>query len=245
MKKVIQAVLVVLVLLTTTVMVQAVEVSYSFGIYDKYQSEYSGFVFDERVSTQGDISLSFANGLYTGIWFAKQIGTDTEDMQSDEIDFYLGISGEKEGLNFDLALYYYDFVPVLGGQKDNVWAPTFSVSKDFSLGLITTLSPFLKVEVVIPEDGSSFNGGTYVSYGASLDIQATEKNIISLSTYFTHDSGAYDADENIIFNQKVSLESVFGNYLISFPEIFFSDPLLSDTERSGEYSVGGSVSSSF
>jgi len=222
----------------------AVQVTYSVGAYTKYFGQWSGYVYDNRPSIQGDIGVSFANGIYLDIWSARQIGAKRDGVSGNEVDFTVGYATEVLGLSVDTSLTYYDLSPVLEGRRDNVWAPVIKVSKDFG-GDSVSISPFVRMEVDIPDAGSSFSGGMYLTGGAEAKVSLMDDLSLCLASYFTLDDGAYDGDQNVIFGQTASLQYEVGSLTFSFPSFVLTTPLESDTCRKTETCFGFSVEGKF
>lgn len=222
---------------------KAVSVSCSIGVYDKYLSQWSGAVLDIRPSVQGDVCVSFLNGFSIDIWTAKQLESQKDEVNGNEVDLSFGWSGEIFGLQIESALTYYDLSPIADGREDNVWAPNVKVSKAY--GESVSLSPFIRVEMDIPDRGSSFDGGAYVSAGVDTVINLTKTEALNFSSYFTYDNGNYGADENCIYGQAASLQYTVGDLTITLPSIVLTTPLQADVDRETEACFGASVGYQF
>ncbi|MEI6191062.1 MAG: TorF family putative porin [bacterium] len=222
----------------------SMEVTYSAGVYSRYLGQWSGYVFDKRPSIQGDIGVSFANGIYLDIWSARQIGAKKDGVSGNEVDFTVGYATEVLGLSVDTSLTYYDLSPVLEGRRDNVWAPVIKVSKDFGDESLS-ISPFVRMEVDIPDAGSSFSGGMYLTGGAEAKISLLEDLSLCLASYFTLDDGAYDGDQNVIFGQTASLQYEIGDWILTLPSFLLTTPIESDSCRKTETCFGFSVEGKF
>jgi hypothetical protein len=221
----------------------AMQVTYGVGIYSKYMGQWSGYVFDNRPSIQADVGASFANGVYLGVWFARQIGPEKDDVCGNEIDFTVGYATEVLGLSVDTSLTYYDCTPVLDGRANNIWAPVVKVSKTYG-GESVSVSPFVRMEVDIPDAGSSFSGGTFTSGGAEAKISLMKDLNFCMSSYFTFDNGTYDGDQNVLFGQTASLQYAIGGVTIS-PTFLLTTPIESDASRKTETCFGFSVEGKF
>jgi len=217
--------------------------SYSIGMFDKYMGQWSGAVFDKRSSIQGEITVDLPNNFYAGIWFARQIGAVRDDLDGNELDLNVGWSGEVMGMSVEPGLSYYDLIPVLDGRKDNIWAPNLKVSKNYDCGA-WTISPFGRIEVPIPDTGSDFDGGMYLSVGAEDTMTFSDDFTICLSPYITYDDETYGAEENYIFFQCVSATYSIGDFDLS-PSFLLSCPILKDEGRKVETCFGISLSGGF
>jgi hypothetical protein len=99
--------------------------------------------------------------------------------------------------------------------------------------------------VDIPDVGSSFCGGVYLTGGAEMSLALLDKLSLVTSSYFTFDSGAYDGDQNVIFGQTASLQYEVDDWTISFPSFLLTTPLESDANRETETCFGISVEGKF
>ena len=219
-------------------------VNYSVGVYTKYMGQWNGYVYDNRPSVQGDVGVSFANGIYLDVWSARQIGAKKDGVNGNEIDLAIGWAGEVQGLSVDASLVYYDPTPFLDGRKDNVWAPILKVSKTYGDDSLS-ISPFVRMELNIPDVGSSFSGGAYFTGGAEAKVSLMKDLSFCVASYFTYDTGTYDGDQNVIFGQTASLQYVSGNLTFSLPSFMLTTPLESDACRKTETCFGISVKGTF
>ncbi len=220
----------------------ALEVTCSVGVFDKYLGEWTGSVFDRRTSAQGEVEVAFANGLYVDLWFTRQLGAVQDDLDGNEMDFSFGWAGEALGLDIDSAVVYYDLVPVMDGREDNVLAPYIKVSKTKAYGEDVELSPFARLEVAIPDKGSSFEGGVLSTLGVESSVSVMENASFCLANYYTRDDGVYGEDPNVIMGLAASLEFEIGGCTLVLPSFLMTQPLQDDANRETETCFGVSVS---
>jgi hypothetical protein len=220
-----------------------VEVTYAMGAYTKYLGAWSGQVYDDRPSLQGDIGAAFANGIYLDVWFAKQVGP-VHGVPGNEMDFIVGWAGEVLALSIDTALAYYELEPNFDGRKDNAWAPAIKVSKTCGEDALS-IAPFVRMEVVIPDSGSSYGDGMFLTGGVEAKLALLEPLSLATASYFTFDSGAYGCDQNVIFGQTAALQVAAGAWTLSLPSFLLTTPLESDAIRQTETCFGVAAESKF
>jgi len=222
----------------------AVEVSYTVGVVDKYLLPTGGTVYDGRTMMQGDLTVSLPNGLYVSFWGARGFGDLKDDLRGDEVDYIIGWASDVGPCAVDIALVYYDIAPVFKGRMDNIWAPYVKVSSpEYEFGQLA-VSPFGRIEVDIPEAGSSFGGGAFFSAGVDSSYVLSDQVVVNYSPSLTYDNGAYDGEKNFICAQVISLDMTVGPLVVS-PNFLLTVPLQEDENREVETCFGLSVAGAF
>ncbi len=221
-----------------------VEVTYAMGAYSKYLGVWSGQVYDDRPSLQGSMGASLANGIYLDVWFAKQVGPVQHGTPGNEMDLILGWAGDVLAMSIDTSLAYYELEPNFDGRKENAWAPAMKISKTCGDEALR-LSPFVRLEVVIPDSGSSYGDGLFLTGGAEANLALLEPLSLATASYFTFDSGAYGCDQNVIFGQSAALQVEAGAWTLSLPSFLLTTPLESDEIRQTETCFGIAAASEF
>lgn len=158
-----------------------------------YKSTYvlmdnAGVFYDGPV-IQGSITASFENGTYAGIWLSTSPDSGWGEDLGDEIDFFIGWSGDiGDGLKMNAAVFYFlEPEPTF----PDIWYPKITISHKF-IGWDVGL----QAGVYLPVDGSE--GGWLVGPTANKTFKVTDKVSIPVTLKFLYDDGGFGGDNGFI-----------------------------------------------
>lgn len=190
MKKVISVVMTVAVM-----MFSVANAEVSGNLSTKFLPQYVGgdgaVAYDQEV-VQTNLFIILPNSIYFDFLGSKSF---TGQNYGNELDFTAGYSKE----DFNVGISYWNLLPVDTLNKDDMLSPYAEIYKKVGGGF----TPFAKVEVLIPLDGSKKKIRTHG--GTKHFWQATEKIAISQKLSAVYVSGTSDSKEGLVARHDIGL----------------------------------------
>lgn len=166
---------------------------------NKYLSFGGGSVLHDGSVIQTDITTTFENGAFVGIW--TSYSPDGESNLGDEIDFTVGWSGQiGKGWTLGYSSTYFDEQELSTFGAGDILYNKLVLSRQLS---DYTLA--FTVRNYSPMSGSGFEGGWLIGASVSRNFQLSEKLSLFTSIELNHDNGALGCDSGLMVNPFVGM----------------------------------------
>jgi len=202
-----------------------VEITATTEVYNKYV--WRGFLLDDDGVIQPSVTISAA-GFEGGFWGNWDV-EDDDDLQSDEVDGWIGYNFDLGFLNDSLKTVgikfghtWYDF------QDGDTGLAEGAHSREFYLGasVDTMLSPYITWYHDYEEESSGGGDGDFLAVGISHSFTLDEKRGVSLDLgyEFGYNSEAYIADQGGYNLLTAGLVVPLTDHLTITPKMGYSMP---------------------
>lgn len=190
---------------------------------------------------QSEITAEFPLGFYATIWHSTGFDSHFNEDGGDELDYYVGWSGELVHLELEAGAAYFDAVDLFHASGDTVYLYA-QVGKTFG-----AFTPFVKGNFYLQPPGSDLEGGTVLAAGLSYEVQSPlERLSIPVTGWVGHDDGTFGLDSGFI--SRVEAEATWqlnDTWSILFPTVSVNVPLTVDDSRKTYWVFGGGFNLSF
>ncbi len=199
-------------------------------------------VFHRDPVTQSEVEVSFPLGFYATLWHSTDFDSNFSDSAGDEIDWYIGWSGDVGPVSLDIGVSYFDAVGLFVGPANDTFYGYIEVSKTFetSFGSVT---PYTKGGFYQNGDGSEVEGGTVFSLGLRGEWQTPlEKLSVPFCGQVAHDDGAFGNESGSV--SFIGLEAnwqITDSIVLRLPTFSVGIPINVDDDREFETVIGGGV----
>jgi len=171
----------------------------STEISSQYMGD-NGAVFHNQPVLQTELSIAFPK--FEGGYFKlrQSMGLDGTGLSSDygdELDYTLGWTGKKRGIDLDVGVAYLDLWDLLKGPKGDMLLVYLELSKELKFQIPLTV--YVKIEDFLSPTGDRSWQGVWYRVGINQYV-----NIIDDSVFFEHDlylladDGAFEAESGIV-----------------------------------------------
>jgi len=172
------------------------ELSFSSKVLNRYVGE-TGVVSYNRPVSQNDLTITHVpSGIYLDIWQSISLShTGRSTNEGNEIDYFIGWSGDMWGIGVDTGIGYFDLITLFNMPAGDVTQPYIELNKKIAIAGQHALTPYARIEYGIPAKGNAKEfRGLYVHTGLKHGWQVTDAISVNQKAAIIFDDGAYGAD---------------------------------------------------
>lgn len=172
------------------------EINFSTKVVNQYVGD-TGVVAYNRSVSQNDLTITHVpSGIYLDIWQSISLSHSGRSTNyGNEIEYYLGWSGEIAGIGVDAGVAYFDLITLFEIPEGDVIQPYIELNKKFDVAERHTLTPYVRAEYGIPAKGNAKEiKGLYVYTGLKHGWQISKDVSVIQKATIIFDDGAYGAD---------------------------------------------------
>jgi hypothetical protein len=182
------------------------EINFSTKVLNRYIGDTGVATYNHPVSQNDLTIIHVPTGFYLDIW--QSISTSHSGRSTNygnEIEYFLGWSGEIAGIGMDTGIGYFDLITLFAMPGGDVVQPYVELTKKINVTDQHAITPYVRAEYGIPAKGNAKElKGLYVYSGLKHGWQISKDFSINQKVSIIFDDGAYGVDRAWVGAYEIS-----------------------------------------